>query len=162
MATITLQSIVLDVLEAEGWDGDFQWFRIYRYIGLDNGFQFALFNDAEHDDLDRSPYVRNPVLLMEAGELTEAGREFMAKEKTMKVVVAGDTVRGPLNEYVQAQLLTGWDSGAGGQSARTVKFLGDLSALLVAKGVITGQELLDVMGLGWNDRIKIEDRPNEE
>jgi hypothetical protein len=79
MATITTRSIVVDLLENEGWDGDFQWLRIYQYRGLDDETKYAVFSEGQYDDMHSSPYVRDPVLLMEAGELTDEGQRFLAE-----------------------------------------------------------------------------------
>lgn len=77
MATISTPSIIKDLLHSHGEEDGMQWVLIYSYQGMNGEQLFSVFNDVRYDDMFSSPYVKNPVLLMENGVLTEEGADFL-------------------------------------------------------------------------------------
>jgi hypothetical protein len=77
MATISTPDVIKEVLHARGFDDGMEWVRIYSYEGLSGEQLFSIFHDARYDDMNYSPYVKNPVLLMYDGILTDEGAEFL-------------------------------------------------------------------------------------
>ncbi len=51
--------------------------RIYKYESVSGEKLFALFTEAQFDDMMGNRYVKNPVLLMDNGELTDEGKTFL-------------------------------------------------------------------------------------
>lgn len=77
MATIQSPGIVRDLMRLRGVEDGFHWKLIYQYQGLSGETLFALYSDPCHCDIYQSPYVRNPILLMEDGCLTDEGAAFL-------------------------------------------------------------------------------------
>jgi hypothetical protein len=76
--TITRPEAVKTVLRNGGWDDGFQFVSVYKYNSVMNGeTNFALFTEHCFNDIYQSPYVTDPVLLMEHGQLTPDGEEFL-------------------------------------------------------------------------------------
>tara|TARA_R110000824_G_scaffold18179_1_gene72402 strand:+ start:4752 stop:5027 length:276 start_codon:yes stop_codon:yes gene_type:complete len=56
--------------------------RMYIYTNLMNGLvMFAAFEDPKHDDALVSPFVVDPVLLMDDGDITAQGLVFLTDNK---------------------------------------------------------------------------------
>jgi hypothetical protein len=73
--TIQSPAIIKTMLANKGtFPGDPPMARIYQYASPEGKTAFAAFVEKEHDDTAHSPYVVNPVLLLEDGQLTKAGR----------------------------------------------------------------------------------------
>jgi hypothetical protein len=82
MATITSPEYIKKLLCKHGKDEGYDWVLIYKYQNVHNGeTAFSIFNDARYDDMYQSPYVGNPVLLMERGWLTTEGAEFLGVDQ---------------------------------------------------------------------------------
>jgi len=77
MATIQNANIARGLLQSRGYEDGLQWNLIFQYEGLNGETLFAFFTEARHCDIYQSPYVKNPVLLMENGCLTDEGAEFL-------------------------------------------------------------------------------------
>jgi hypothetical protein len=76
--TITNPESVKTVLRNGGWDEDFQFVSIYEYTSVPTGeTNYALFTEHCYNDIYQSPYVDDPVLLMENGQLTTEGEGFL-------------------------------------------------------------------------------------
>jgi len=76
--TLTNPDAVKTVLRNNGWDEDLQFVSIYEYTSVPTGrTQYALFTPRCNNDIYQSPYVTDPVLLMESGELTPDGEKFL-------------------------------------------------------------------------------------
>lgn len=82
MATITSPEYIKKLLNKHGKDEGYDWVLIYKYQNVFNGeTAFAIFNDARFNDMHLSPYVGNPILLMERGWLTMEGAEFLGVDQ---------------------------------------------------------------------------------
>lgn len=78
------------MLENNGiYPGDPPMHKIYKYNHANGQQLHACFRLSEHDDMAQSPHVNNPVLLMENGQLTDAGDEYLAtlQKETMDITV---------------------------------------------------------------------------
>ena len=76
--TITNPEAVKTVLRNGGRDEAFQYASIYEYTSAPTGeTNYALFTEHCHNDIYQSPYVADPVLLMENVQLTTEGEVFL-------------------------------------------------------------------------------------
>lgn len=80
MATIESPEIVKGLLRKRGSEDGLTWKLIYQYKGQTGQTLFALYSDVRYCDIYQSPYVADPVLLMENGMLTDEGAEFLFGE----------------------------------------------------------------------------------
>lgn len=81
--TYDSKDIILELLRNDGtYPGDPQMARIYSYNGIPGNELYAVFMHETHDDVQESPYVRNPVMLWDRTlGLTEQGRAFLDANK---------------------------------------------------------------------------------
>jgi len=77
--TYESKEIILEMLKNNGtYPGDPQMACIYSYIGFGPERVYAVFAEFSHNDLDVSPYVRQPILLWDKlNGLSKAGQEFI-------------------------------------------------------------------------------------
>ena len=75
--TIKSATTIKKVILAEGLMEGRPTASVWSYkSAFDDKEQFAVFLDHAHCDIYQSPFVQNPVLLMEDGEATEEGKRF--------------------------------------------------------------------------------------
>ena len=58
---------------------------VYEFISNDNKRHFAVYAQAEHDDIKATPFVESYVCLMANGILTKQGTAFIESPKRKKV-----------------------------------------------------------------------------
>lgn len=79
--TIHSASIVRDAMRNGGRSEGLTFATIYAYRSIDSDKPaYALFVDADHDDIDVSPYVKSYTCLMANGILTIEGQKFINGE----------------------------------------------------------------------------------
>ena len=78
MATVHNPEIVKTLMRNKGEEDGFTFRLIYQYQGMNDETLFALFTEPAYCDIHQSPYVRNPVLLMQDGRTTPEGKAFLA------------------------------------------------------------------------------------
>lgn len=76
--TISCEKIIEKMLRNKGtYPGDPQMALIYKYESPSGAKNFACFETHTPNDIFSSPYVANPILLMEDGKLTKEGKKFL-------------------------------------------------------------------------------------
>ena len=80
--TIESKEVLLELLQMASVDPKRQRYSsIYSFTGVSGKELFALFTNERYNDIDMSPFVKDPVLLWDSvNGLTEAGKKLLASE----------------------------------------------------------------------------------